>query len=151
MNPTISPLKLSEDPEPFKDTICRSLNKLQKTYKNFREVPIELITQLANHEVGKSKTLLENKQGVNKHNELQSKGSLEVHDQRLVDFYASYSISNHFSWSIGRLRNSVNSGIACLLLWKVNFLHTLVDVELFPNKTISSTHISHDLKIGRGA
>ncbi|GBL89963.1 hypothetical protein AVEN_178376-1 [Araneus ventricosus] len=42
INPTTSTYKLSEELRPSKDTICRALHKLQKNYKNSREVHHEL-------------------------------------------------------------------------------------------------------------
>ncbi|GBL86934.1 hypothetical protein AVEN_218675-1 [Araneus ventricosus] len=62
MNPTTSTCKLSEELGPSKDTICRAFHKLQKTYKNSREVPFELIPQHGNQRVEIGKTLLENPQ-----------------------------------------------------------------------------------------
>ncbi|GBN40044.1 hypothetical protein AVEN_18099-1 [Araneus ventricosus] len=62
MNPATSTCKLSEELGPSKDTICRALHKLQKTYKNSREVPYELTPRRENQRVEIRKTLLENPQ-----------------------------------------------------------------------------------------
>ncbi|GBM08688.1 Histone-lysine N-methyltransferase SETMAR [Araneus ventricosus] len=62
MIPTTSTRKLSEELGLSEDTICLALLKLQKTYKNSREILHELTPQQANQRLEICKTLLENTQ-----------------------------------------------------------------------------------------